>query len=122
MNNENPYRDTSKTLRADVVLMEISRVRKGPVLKQSQPVKIPMDALYQKLDLNVNLETSHTINGYKSALAVTCPYSFKLIFELDGNRIEQICTGVYTTVGSFEGTVTIEGLEEDYTRCSVITA
>ena len=123
MPRQNPYRDLSSTVRLDVVLTRVTRSSKAPVLKQSHATKISEDSVFQHV--NVNVSTSHSFElpkGYNHTLIVTSPYSFKVVLTQGINVIEFICQGTYSTIGNFAGKIEIFGLEEEFTRCSIVSA
>lgn len=119
----NPYRDLSSTLRLDTVLYRVTRTSKAPVIKQSQATKLDELSVFQHVNVNVNLTNPFVLpQGYKNALVINSPFSFKVVMTQGDSTIELDCTGSYSTVGSFDGQVSIFGLTEEFTRCSVVSA
>ena len=122
-NRLNPYRDLSSTIRLDVVAYRVTRSSKAPVLKQSHATKLSETAVFQHV--NVNVSSTHSFKlptGYDNTLIVTCPYSFKVVLTQGINVVEFVCKGTYSTIGNFEGVIEIYGLEEEFTRCSIVSA
>lgn len=122
-NRLNPYRDLSSTLRLDVTAYRITRSSKAPVLKQSHATKIPETAVFQHVNVNVSFTHSFKLPlGYTNTLVVTSPYSFKVVLTQGINVVEFMCLGTYSTIGNFEGIIEIFGLDEEFTRCSIVSA
>lgn len=119
----NPYKSLSRTVRLDTVAYMITQTSKAPILKQSHAALIDESAVFQHLNVNVNSTQPFVLlTGYKHALIINSPFALRIVLTQNDNVTEFIVKGSYSAMGIYEGKVEIYGMEEEFTRCSLVSA